>query len=236
MIRYCVFLLLFIGFPFPLAAQWFVNPNYLVAQFNPFSSCQRPSTYAERMFTEVLMHAREFAEIPGMFFCKNDFVPNAYAQSYPVVWNGQRRREFRIDYNPNFMGMADVSVNNRFALQGVLAHEIGHIEHFASLANPNNLNAWKDNLDLHVPWEKELRADEFAGFVLGRMGASVNDVVDVQRTIFSLHLTSEYADSRTRLRRMLEGYRRTQGDITQLDINEIVEAQERLAEQYLRWR
>lgn len=48
MARFCVFFLLFTAFPVPLAAQWYVNPN--------------------------------------------------------------------------FMGMADVSVNNRFALQGVLAH------------------------------------------------------------------------------------------------------------------
>ena len=82
-------------------------------------------------------------------------VPNAAA----VVSSGKRY----ILYNPNFItGLIRVS-GNEWSAVSVLAHEIGH-----------HLNG--HTLDNHgsVPSE-ELEADEFSGFVLKRMGATLDD-------------------------------------------------------------
>lgn len=143
---------------------------------------------------------------------------------------------YRIDYNPQFMGQADISVNNKFAIIGIMAHEIGHIEHFSHLGNPQDPASWKANYDLNVPWAKELRADEFAGFVLAKMGATTKDVVDTQRTIFSLHVNPQYADSITRLQHMFSGYTAgRQSEINENELKDILNAQSDLAAQYLRW-
>ena len=191
------------------------------------------------MFREVLDISRQYAQVPNLYFCKNQFIPNAYAQTFQVPTGPYTPPVtiFRIDYNPNFMGQADVSVNNNFALAGILAHEIGHIEHFAHLGNPYDPNSWQAHYDLNIPWQKELRADEFAGYVLAKMGASVEDVVDTQRTIFSLHVNPQHANSLTRLERMFKGYGKAKnGSVSQDEIDKIVSAQQNILDQYLRWQ
>lgn len=222
-----------------------IDLSYYAQNYNPFSTCNPPAPYAIEVFKEVLKTARTYANIPPVTFCRNDFVPNAYAQVFGVpqniqlpngFWVQQMMPIYRIDYNPNFMGQADVSVNNKFAIVGILAHEIGHIEHFSHVGNPSDPASWKANYDLNVPWEKELRADEFSGYVLAKMGASTKDVVDTQRTIFSLHINPNYADSVTRLRRMFSGYRAGKdGGLSDKELNEVIEAQTNIANQYLRW-
>lgn len=222
------------------------NPNFYNPQFNPFSVCTPPSQFALDLFLETLETSREYADIPPVQFCQNDFVPNAYAQMFGIPQQIQAPNGFyymqmvpvyRIDYNPNFMGQSDITVNNDLALIGILAHEIGHIEHFAILNNPVDVNYWEANYDLNVPQEKELRADEFAGFVLAKMGASIEDVVDTQRTIFSLHVNPQYADSITRLRRMFDGYiAGYAGNLSNNELTEIIQSQSNLATQYMRWR
>jgi hypothetical protein len=228
---------LFLAFPLLFAAedassQW-PNPGIYAPGFDPLAVCDPPSTHAAKIFRVVWDHARRYAEIPPLEFCKNTLIPNAYALAFPTQYGIQ----YRIYYNPNFMGDVDVRVDNDFAIAGIFAHEIGHIEHFSQLTRqPSSPNNTKAQLDLVLPHKKELRADEFSGFVLATMGASVDDVVDVQRTVFTLHVNREYADSITRLRSMLSGY--VSGSRTppsQREIERVVSGQSNLAAQFLRW-
>ena len=82
-------------------------------------------------------------------------VPNAIA----VTYNGERF----VLYNPSFLEALTEATGNKWAAVSVLAHEIGH-----------HLNG--HTLDgLGSQPGKELEADEFSGFVLRRMGASLEE-------------------------------------------------------------
>jgi hypothetical protein len=82
-------------------------------------------------------------------------VPNAAA----VIYNSKRY----VLYNPRFIANLNRSAGNNWASVSILAHEIGH--HL----NGHTLNETGSRPDI------ELEADEFSGFVLRKMGASLND-------------------------------------------------------------
>lgn len=80
-------------------------------------------------------------------------VPNAAA----VVYRGQRY----ILYNPDFISRLTAAAGNRWAAVSVLAHEVGHHLNGHTLDNTGSEPG------------RELEADEFSGFVLRRMGATL---------------------------------------------------------------
>ncbi len=80
-------------------------------------------------------------------------VPNAAA----VVYNGKRY----VLYNPTFINSLVKAAGNEWAAVSVLAHEIGHHLNGHTLENHGSRP------------DQELEADEFSGFVLRRMGASL---------------------------------------------------------------
>jgi hypothetical protein len=82
-------------------------------------------------------------------------VPNAAA----VILKGERY----ILYSPGFISQMDKASNSRWASISILAHEIGHHLNGHTLMNTGS------RPDL------ELEADEFSGFVLRKMGATVQE-------------------------------------------------------------
>ena len=82
-------------------------------------------------------------------------IPNAAA----VVFNGKRY----ILYNPQFIAVLDKAAGKHWPSVAILAHEIGH-----------HLNGHTLTKNGSLP-ETELDADEFSGFVLQKMGASLKD-------------------------------------------------------------
>ncbi|MDQ3052147.1 MAG: membrane-binding protein [Bacteroidota bacterium] len=82
-------------------------------------------------------------------------VPNAAA----VINNGKRF----VLYNPKFVEKLNKAAGSKWASVSILAHEIGH--HL----NGHTLTGTGSRPDI------ELEADEFSGFVLRKMGASLND-------------------------------------------------------------
>jgi hypothetical protein len=82
-------------------------------------------------------------------------VPNAAA----VVYGGKRY----ILYNPNFIDRLIRATGTRWAAVSVLAHEIGHHLNGHTIGNTGSQQ------------KLELEADEFSGFVLRKMGASLGE-------------------------------------------------------------
>lgn len=80
-------------------------------------------------------------------------IPNAAA----VIYKGKRF----IAYNPRFVTDLNTVAGNKWAAVSILAHEIGHHLNGHTLLNTGS-----------VP-PLELEADEFSGFVLHKMGASL---------------------------------------------------------------
>lgn len=110
-------------------------------------------------FTTVSDAKTMIAEIIDVIGLKPNFevmaarIDNAAA----VVYNQKRY----ILYNPDFINRLDAAAGNKWASVSILAHEIGH-----------HLNGHMMQNIGSQP-EKELEADEFSGFVLRRMGATL---------------------------------------------------------------
>ena len=127
-------------------------------QGNNFSSESEADNALDKILN-VIGASKRFVLQP----CDN--IHNAVALSYKGIRY--------IMYDPEFMQM--LSYSNNWSNMFVLAHEVGH--HI----NGHSVDALLSMADIvsKVPLSKkriqELEADEFAGFVLGRLGATLSD-------------------------------------------------------------
>lgn len=118
-------------------------------------------------------------------------VPNAAA----VILKGRRY----ILYNPKFMANINSVTGSDWAAISILAHEIGH-----------HLNGHTlDNVGSRP--QTELDADEFSGFVLGRLGASLADAQAVMGTIASMKGSHSHPPKKDRLIAIAAGWHRAGG-------------------------
>ncbi len=121
-------------------------------------------------------------------------VPNAAA----VILKDRRY----ILYNPEFMKNINSVSGSNWAAVSILAHEIGH-----------HLNGHTlDNVGSRP--QTELDADEFSGFVLRRLGASLPDAQAVMETIASLKGSHSHPPKQDRLIAIAAGWNRAGGQAT----------------------
>ncbi|CAN5876439.1 hypothetical protein BH24BAC1_BH24BAC1_11240 [soil metagenome] len=113
-------------------------------------------------------------------------VPNAAA----VIMNGKRY----VLYNERFVAAVNNAVKTDWAGISILAHEIGH--HL----NGHTLDRGGSN-----PAD-ELEADEFSGFVLRKMGASVEEAVAAMRLISDEEGSSTHPGRSPRLAAITKGW------------------------------
>ncbi len=99
--------------------------------------------------------------------CSN--INNAVALSYKGVRY--------IMYDPEFM--SELSYSNDWANMFILAHEVGHHVNGHSIDVVLAATDVVEKVPLFQKRIQELEADEFAGFVLGRLGASFFDIESV---------------------------------------------------------
>jgi hypothetical protein len=107
-----------------------------------------------------------------------------------VMYQGQRY----ILYNPSFISQLDNAANNKWASISVLGHEIGH----------HLLGHTLDGTGSQIP--KELAADEFSGFVLHRMGATLQQAQLAMQLIGSPNASATHPAERDRLAAIAKGY------------------------------
>lgn len=110
---------------------------------------------------EVINEIIRVIGLKANFEVKAAQIPNAAA----VAYDGKRY----ILYNPKFIASLNQAAGNQWASVSVLAHEIGH-----------HLNGHTIEKIGSQP-DKELEADEFSGFVLRRMGASLEEAQSAMR-------------------------------------------------------
>jgi hypothetical protein len=113
-------------------------------------------------------------------------VPNAAA----VMLNSKRY----ILYNPEYMNKINERTGSNWAAISIFAHEIGH-----------HLNGHTlDNVGSRP--QTELDADEFSGFVLRKMGASLEDAQAVMSLIASLKGSHTHPPKKDRLTYIATGW------------------------------
>jgi hypothetical protein len=113
-------------------------------------------------------------------------VPNAAA----VIDKGKRF----ILYNPDFTTRLNKITHNNWASISILAHEVGH--HL----NGHTLLQTGSRPDL------ELEADEFSGFVLRKLGASLDDAQAAMKTASGLKASHTHPGRADRLKAIEEGW------------------------------
>jgi len=113
-------------------------------------------------------------------------IQNAAAVSY----GGKRY----VLYNPNFINALVRTSGNRWSAVSVLAHEIGH-----------HLKGHTVGAQGSQP-SKELEADEFSGFALRKMGASLDDAQSAMKLIASQRASTTHPAKHNRLTAIENGW------------------------------
>jgi hypothetical protein len=135
--------------------------------------------------SEAAEIAKEIVEVSGKranFGIKEANVPNAVA----VLYQGKRY----VLYNPGFINTLTRATGSSWAAVSVLAHEIGH-----------HLNA-KNATSLAT----ELEADEFSGFILQKMGASLAEAQVAMKVIANERASRTHPAKSQRLLSIADGW------------------------------
>lgn len=121
-------------------------------------------------FNDPATVERLTGKIMGVVGIHADFQLKASAKVSNIEAVISRRKRY-IVYNPEFMGWIQHATEDNWAIIALLAHEIGHHLNGHTLKRAGS----KPNL--------ELEADEFAGFVLHKLGASLEQAQVVMKYI-----------------------------------------------------
>ncbi|MNK46497.1 Peptidase family M48 [compost metagenome] len=160
------------------------NPSIIrLLPSNSFSSSNEASKIVEDMVSK--------AGLKPNFTVSEGDVPNASA----FTNNGTRY----IAYNRNFMSQVINATNTNWSAISILAHEVGH-----------HLNG--HTLDgLGSRPNKELEADEYSGFILRKMGATLTQAKIAMSTIGSDHGSNTHPSKTSRLEAIARGWNRANG-------------------------
>jgi hypothetical protein len=168
------------------------QPAGRIGQHDPVGSWQNTSTVSSASEGKAI--ALQIMNAVGL---KPNFevvaanIPNAAA----VVYGGKRY----IVFNPRFINGLIQTTGTRWAAVSVLAHEIGH--HL----NGHTLTGGGSQPTL------ELDADEFSGFVLQKMGASLGEAQAAMRTIAQERASRTHPGQYDRLAAIQNGWVRAGG-------------------------
>lgn len=119
-----------------------------------------------------------------------DIQPANIENAAAVVYGGKRY----ILYNPTFISNLKKSTGTDWAAISVLAHEIGH-----------HLNGHTVTASGSQP-EKELEADEFSGYVLRKMGATLVQAQAAMKTLATTKATYTHPAQYDRLAAIEQGW------------------------------
>jgi hypothetical protein len=123
--------------------------------------------------------------LKGNFEIRAAEIPNAAA----VVYNGKRY----VLYNPVFISALNNTTGNDWASVSVLAHEIGH--HL----NGHTLGGGSQPM-------RELEADEFSGYIMQRLGATLEEAKAAMKLAADIKVTTTHPERSVRLTAIEEGW------------------------------
>lgn len=128
------------------------------------------------------------------FEVKQAAIPNAAA----IIYNNKRY----ILYNPNFISKVNSASGDKWAAIAILAHEIGHHLDGHTLSGTGS----------HP--ETELQADEFSGFVLRKMGATMEQAQSALKVLPNNITTATHPAKESRLISIDNGWTKANAQIT----------------------
>ena len=134
------------------------------ANYEPVPASEVSDENAEKWMNELV------ARITSVVGLRNRFRLVAlqnFNNCAAVCFNNETGQERFIQFDRQFLENFQKRTNNKWFVTGVLAHELGH--HF----NGHSLDGIGSRPD------KEIEADEFAGFILQKLGAKENEAESI---------------------------------------------------------
>jgi hypothetical protein len=119
-----------------------------------------------------------------------------------VAYGGKRY----VLYNPNFINALDRRTGNQWASISVLAHEVGHHLKGHTISGQGSQPS------------TELEADEFSGYALRKMGASLADAQATMKLIASESGSATHPGKANRLAAIENGWESAGGQVTGRDV------------------
>lgn len=144
--------------------------------------------------SDAQLYARQIVDVVGL---KANFtlMPARVDNAAAVTYAGKRY----VLYNPDFINALVRKTGNKWAAVSVLAHEIGH-----------HLNGHTVTMNGSHP-ATELEADEFSGFVLRKMGASLADAQVAMQMLASQTASRTHPAKTDRLAFIAKGWQNAGG-------------------------
>src|SRR5215218_28130 len=170
-----------------------IGDHDAVAQWTPSTTMTTPFASA----AEGRQIAQDIIDVVGLkanFEVREANIPNAAA----VVYGGKRY----VLYNSRFINQLIQTTGTKWAAISVLAHEIGH-----------HLNGHTITASGSQP-ALELEADEFSGFVLRKMGASLAEAQAAMKTLASERASRTHPGQYDRLSSIAKGWKQADAQLT----------------------
>ncbi len=190
---------------FLVANAAIAQQNVCTQQFSNFSfktNYSVPASEASGIVADIL----NVMGLKGNFdIHPSDKIGNAAA----VVFNGKRL----VLYNPSFIGTLNETTGNDWASVSVLAHEIGHHLNGHTLAGGSSHS-------------NELEADEFSGYIMQRLGATLEEAEKAMKLAANVAPSSTHPGRTDRLAAIEKGWNSASEQLT-ADIEENEKRQQR---------
>jgi hypothetical protein len=190
-------------FIFFLSFQIFGQPNIRIGSHATVSYNQGWSVPMQNFASvaegqQIIQNILDAVGRSANFEIRQANIQNAAA----VAYGGKRY----VLYNPNFINALDRRTGNQWASISVLAHEVGHHLKGHTVSGQGSQPA------------TELEADEFSGYALRKMGASLEDAQATMKLIASENTTATHPGKSNRLAAIENGWKSAGGQVTGRDV------------------
>ena len=154
---------------------------------------------SDRQATKVVNRILKHANLSKYFDIRAADVPNAAAV---VEQNPSKPNQLvrRILYNPEFMTRIKKETGTQWAAVSIMAHEIAH-----------HLNAHTLDLGEGSRPKSEIEADQWSGYILGLMGASLEEAQAAMKKLANNQSSQTHPAKRDRLVAIAHGWRNAKG-------------------------
>lgn len=178
-------------FTFFLSFQVFAQTNirigsHATVNYNPAWSVPMQNFASVAEGQQIIQNILSAVGRSANFEIRQANIENAAA----VAYGGKRY----VLYNPNFINALDRRTGNQWASISVLAHEVGHHLLGHTVSGQGSQPA------------TELEADEFSGYALRKMGASLNDAEATMKLIATENASSTHPGKASRLSAIEKGW------------------------------
>ena len=165
----------------------------LIASHMPVFANQNADSSSNRAQTihEMLMDIMSTTGLHANFELKEAKVRNIEASI--------SHKKRYILYNPAFIDWVNNTTSDKWGTIALLAHEVGH-----------HLNGHTIKRNGSNP-QIELEADEFAGFVLYKLGATLQQAQEVMLHIADIHASSTHPGRASRMQAIEKGWLNAKG-------------------------